>query len=156
MDWVWIRLTDWTSHYHSDSLTQGYSGLLSGPCSPTQTLNNLWVGWSVVHKILVTAQRPNSPFHRYRLDFYVFGAWTLDLGLALASGLSIYLFSTLLLLHNTFLGTNYILKHVTLRNNNCLNRPWVPEFIKVWKPQLILNHQQYKVVLLLSALIRPS
>ena len=42
--------------------TQGYLGLLSDPCTPTQTFQKLLGGW-VAHEILVTAQRQNCFFH---------------------------------------------------------------------------------------------
>ena len=49
--------------------TLRYLGLLSEPCTPTQIQGG--VGW-VVHKILVTAQRPHSTFY---LDLTWTEAW---------------------------------------------------------------------------------
>ena len=42
--------------------TQGYAGPVSWPSTPTQTLQKLH-GGVVTHKILATAQRPNSPYY---------------------------------------------------------------------------------------------
>ena len=58
--------------------TQGYLGLLSEPCTPA------WTHKKLAHKILVTAQRLNSPF-----PFWICLSWILGMGFGLGLGLGL-------------------------------------------------------------------
>ena len=63
--------------------TQGSLGILSTPCTPTQTTQGWWDGgeW-LANKILQTDQSP-IPLSHFGFDTLGFGARTLDFGLGL-------------------------------------------------------------------------